>query len=114
VNGQRWQAAIEVLRPLDARLDAALFAGDVESAVRLAFSGAQEAAALVAGSAAEPGTATLHKVYVELTPLPLDAFEDGTLGENGAYVDLEYGCESFSPAEACKYQSQAVWLVDSS
>jgi hypothetical protein len=95
-------------------LDAALLAGDVESAVRLAFGGAQEAAALVAGSAGGPGSARLHRVYVELTPLPLDAFEDGTLGENGAYVDLEYGCESLSPAEACRFQSQVAWLVDSS
>jgi hypothetical protein len=86
----RWQAALEALRPLEARLEAALSAGDVESAMRMAFRGAQEAVALVADAGPEVNAPRLHRVYVELTPLPLDAFEDGTLSENGAYVRLEY------------------------
>lgn len=114
MNAESWQAAIEALRPLDARLDAALFTGDVESAVRLAFSGAQDAAARVAASRAETDPARLHKVYVELTPLPLDAFEDGTLGENGTYVNFAYQCESGPAAEAWDFGSGAAWLVDSS
>jgi hypothetical protein len=114
VNAESWQAAIESLRPLDARLDAALFTGDVESAVRLAFSGAQEAAALVAERSAETEAARLQRVYVELTPLPLDAFEDGTLGENGTYVNFTYQAESLAAAEAWDLGSRAAWFVDSS
>jgi hypothetical protein len=90
MTGASWQTALEALRPLEARLEAALSAGDVESAMRMAFRGAQEAVALVADAGPEVHAPRLHRVYVELTPLPLDAFEDGTLSENGAYVRLEY------------------------
>lgn len=88
--GEGWQEALARLGPLEARLDAALASGDVESALRLAFEGAQEAVAMVANAGAGPDVARWHRVYVEMTPLPLDAFEDGTLAENGTYVNLEY------------------------
>ncbi len=89
---ETWQAALDALRPLEARLDAALSAGDTASAIRIAFEGAAAAVGLVGETGPDEGTARLHRVYVELTPLPLDAYEDGTLGENGAYVHLAYQC----------------------
>lgn len=89
-RSEGWQEVLAALSPIEVQLDAALAAGDVESAVRLAFGGAQEAVSLLTDTCAAPGAARWHKVYVELTPLSLDAFEDGTLAENGAYVNLEY------------------------
>lgn len=117
VNTEGWQTALEVLRPLEARLDAVLSAGDVAAATRLAFSAASQAATLVA----EPtGTAqaTIHRVLVELTPLPLDTLDDGTLTENGVYVTLTYGSWDVTPTEAEQiagaWSSLTGWTVDSS
>ncbi len=90
MSGANWQVALDALRPLEARLDAALAVGDVESALRMAFEGAQKAVALVAEASPEANTARWHRVYIELTPLPLEALGDGTLADNGTYVNLEY------------------------
>jgi hypothetical protein len=95
-----WQNALAVLGPLEARIDAALATGDVDSAMRLAFRGAREAIALVADERRGSETVGLHSVYVELTPMPLDAFADGTLAENGAYVRLTYQRWDAAPAQA--------------
>jgi hypothetical protein len=85
-----WQVALDTLRSLEARLDVALAAGDVGSAMQMAYDGAREAVALVAEAGPETVAGRWHKIYVELTPLPLDALEDGTLAENGTHVSLEY------------------------
>ena len=67
-----WQKALAVLQPLEAQIDAALAAGDVDAAMNLAFDGAAEAASLVSEEAGVPGGSRVHSVYVELTPQALD------------------------------------------
>ncbi len=117
-----WQSALDMLSPLEAQIDAALAVGNVESAMAIAFGGASRAVALVAGpSSAEEtahGTAKVHGVVVELTPLPLDTYEDGTLSENGAYVSLTYQSWAMTPAQAERMAGEwagaAGWTVDSS
>lgn len=95
-----WQDALAVLGPLDGEIERALAAGDVTAAVRLAFSGAAQAAALVSGGHSVEGMASMHGVYVELTRAPLSASGDGTLVENGAYVSLAYRHWDVAPEQA--------------
>ncbi len=98
MQSEGWQQALAVLEPLDAQLDAALAAGDVKAALRLTFQGASEAVRWVA-DAADSG-ARLHRVWVELTPLPLASNADGTLSEDRAYVSLAYQCWDVAEGEA--------------
>jgi hypothetical protein len=114
----RWQDALQALGPLEVQIDAALAAGDVASAVGLAYGGASQAAALVAEPAMCEDSATVHGVLVELAPLPLDTFDDGTLAENGAYVTLTYRSWNITQAEAERMAGEWAnvvdWAVDSS
>ena len=95
-----WQRALEMLQPLRAQIDAALAAGDVDAAVNLAYNGATEVAYLVSDAPVAPGGSRVHSVYVELAPQALDVYDDGTLRENGTYVNLAYQCQDIAPAEA--------------
>lgn len=117
-NTERWQDALQALGPLEAQIDAALAAGDVTSAVGLAYGGATRVASLVGEPAAGEDRATVHGVLVELAPLPLDTFADGTLAENGAYVTLTYQSWNITTAEAERLAGEwagaAGWIVDSS
>lgn len=86
-----WQAALEILRPLEAILYAAEARGNCREALRRAFDNASEAVTALAGEAPAPGgRTTVHGVWVELTALPLVAQDDGTLVDGGAYVSLEH------------------------
>lgn len=109
-----WQKALELLEPLDAQIDIALSQGDVDSAMRLAFGGAVQAASSVREPSALP---SVHKVYVELTPLPFVVFEDGTLADGGVYVNLIYQCWDIAPAQVkllvSGWNNAAHWTVDS-
>jgi hypothetical protein len=109
-----WQTVLIALQPLEAQLDAALANGDVAAAVRLAFGAAEEAVRQVG----DDRSGMLHQVYVELTPRPLAAFEDGTLGDNGAYVNLKYQGWCVAPDEAeqlaAEWGNPGHWALDSS
>lgn len=87
-----WQAALEILRPLEVILYAAEARGDCREALQCAFKNASEAVTVLAGKEAPApcGLTTVHGVWVELTALPLIAREDGTLVDGGAYVSLEH------------------------
>lgn len=86
-----WQAALEILRPLEVILYAAEASGDCREALQYAYRSASEAVTMLAGEAPAPcGLTTVHGVWVELTALPLVARDDGTLIDGGAYVSLEH------------------------
>jgi hypothetical protein len=116
-----WQKALEMLQPLKAQIDNALAIGDVDAAMHLAFNGAAEAASLVS-EAPVPGGARVHGVYVELAPKSLTVYDDGTLGEDGTYVNLAYQCEDIELGQAELLAgswdpvilSASHWTVDSS
>lgn len=116
-DGENWQTALDMLSPFEAQIDAALAAGNVESAMGMAFAAASQAVGLVSGPASA-ATARVHGVMVELAPLPLDTFDDGTLAENGAYVSLTYQSWDISPGQAERMADEwagvAGWTVDSS
>jgi hypothetical protein len=90
-KGADWQAAIEILRPLEAILWAAEARGNRRAALQCAFKGASQAVnALTEEAPGAFGLTTVHDVWVELTALPLVARNDGTLIDNGTYVSLEH------------------------
>lgn len=86
-----WQAALEILRPLEVILYAAEARGDCREALQYAYQRASEAITMLSGEApAACGLTTVHGVWVELTALPLIARDDGTLIDGGAYVSLAH------------------------
>jgi hypothetical protein len=90
-KGADWQAAIEILRPLEAILWAAEARGNRREALQCAFKGASQAVNALAEEAPGAfGLTTVHDVWVELTALPLVARNDGTLIDTGTYVSLEH------------------------
>ncbi len=90
-KGAGWQAALEILRPLEVTLCAAEARGNHREALQAAYNGASQAVeALTAKTRTGSGQTTVHGVWVELTALPLAARDDGTLADNGTYVSLEY------------------------
>ena len=86
-----WQAALEILRPLEVVLYAAEARGNCRDALQHAYNSASEAVTMLAGEApAACGLTAVHSVWIELTALPLVARDDGTLVDSGAYVSLEH------------------------
>jgi hypothetical protein len=111
-----WQDALAVLGPLDGEIERAMAGGDVTAAMRLAFDGAAQAAALVSDRHPVEGMASMHGVYVELTRAPLSASGDGTLVE-GTYVSLAYRHWDIAPEQAERivdqWRNTGCWAVDS-
>ncbi len=106
----QWQAALEVLQPIDTAVEAALARGGQSEALQVAFEHMAQAADLVsAGEAPADGLAHVQCVWLELEPRPLVAMTDGTLSEAGDYVNMAYQRWSASADEA---QALWAWMVD--
>ena len=84
---------LHALHPLSGELDAALARADRPAALRLAYTAlSQVADALAAyrGDHLLPGQTRIHALLVELEPLPLELYADGTLAERGTAVSVNY------------------------
>lgn len=106
----QWQAALEVLQPINSAVEAALARGGQSEALQVAFEHMVRAADLVsAGEAPADGMAHVRCVWLELEPRPLVALTDGTLADSGDYVNMAYQRWS-APAD----EAQALWarMVD--
>jgi len=102
-----WQAALEILKPLEVILYAAEARGDYREALQCAYRSASEAVTIIAGEApAACGLNTVHGVWIELTALPLVARDDGTLVDRGAYVSLEHQQYAVTDEEAAALASR--------
>ena len=105
-----------LLGPLNAQLDEVLATGDEQSALRLAFERASQAVSLVSEQGC--GEAALHKVYVELAPLALATYDDGTLAEHVPYVTLAYQHWRVAREEAERLAGEwglnTSWAIDTS
>ena len=83
---------VNALAPLRGPLDAALAAGDRETALQLAYQALAQVADALAqrrGDKAQPWQTLIHALLVELTPLPYAPRPDGTL------VDLDKFSKQF-------------------
>jgi hypothetical protein len=119
-----WQAALAELGAIDACIDAAIAQGDVRYATQVAFDGVLAALSQITlgPCACEDGLLGVHGLYVEMTPMPLTASQDGTVTENGTYVNLAYRRWDLPQCEADQLLSQLTdqwhcdagtsWLVD--